>query len=600
MRTFFVLSKGAIFSLFAFLFWGCQSETNDDRLKKAFQIKFEADIQNCKESLELLQTQNERDSLIFYFKKSRLAFKQCEPVLSFYASSTYQALNQVNLPKIDEDDNAEKVINAKGYQVIEELLVEEHLPVKDIRKQITNMITSLDLLKKLQPLQKFQKHHILWLSRNELLRISSLGISGFDSPILLNSLDENKQALESLRDYMHLSEVLFSEKELLSQWDKQLRAASDMITSYENFNDFDRYHFIRDHIHSLLATWVLICEDWNIEFPFEQKIDYKTTSFFSPNTFVVKQFAPAYSSESNKELIALGKDLFHDKRFSKDGKMSCASCHQVDKAFTDGRQFAQTNSGGNTKRNAPTVLYTALQNAQFYDARSGGLEEQISAVIKNKDEFHNQIKNIVEVTKKRSEYVNRFKQNYKEGVTAKTVRNAIATYERSLLPFNSSFDQNISKQANNLSQDAITGFNLFMGKAKCGTCHFAPVFNGTIPPNFSHTELEVIGVPQSVKWENAEVDKDLGRFDIFPVEQRKHAFKTPTVRNAKLTAPYMHNGVYQTLDDVIKFYNLGGGAGIGIDLPNQTLPPDSLGLSTQESEQIIAFLHSLTDSLNSY
>ena len=135
-----------------------------------------------------------------------------------------------------------------------------------------------------------------------------------------------------------------------------------------------------------------------------------------------------------------------------------------------------------------------------------------------------------------------------------------------------------------------------MGKAKCATCHFAPVFNGTVPPAFEESELEVIGVPETIAWENAIIDSDLGRYDIFESPKKKFAFKTPTVRNTSKTGPYMHNGVYNSLEDVLKFYNLGGGNGIGITLENQTLPTDTLDLSEIEIQQLITFLNTLEDS----
>jgi cytochrome c peroxidase len=151
-----------------------------------------------------------------------------------------------------------------------------------------------------------------------------------------------------------------------------------------------------------------------------------------------------------------------------------------------------------------------------------------------------------------------------------------------------------------LSEPARRGFNLFMGKAACGTCHFAPVFNGTVPPDYEDSESEVLGVPAAPVWKDAAIDPDMGRIanrraaEHAPFNQ--YAFKTPTLRNIALTAPYMHNGVYQTLEEVMQFYNVGGGAGIGIVLPNQTLPPDPLGLSKREIRDIIVFMEALTDT----
>jgi cytochrome c peroxidase len=173
--------------------------------------------------------------------------------------------------------------------------------------------------------------------------------------------------------------------------------------------------------------------------------------------------------------------------------------------------------------------------------------------------------------------------------------NAIGSYVRSLVFLNSRFDAYMRGDGQALAAGEIRGFNLFMGKAKCGTCHYMPLFNGTFPPRYMKIETEVIGVPD--KPGSAIVDADPGRFAIVPTESFRHAFKTTTIRNAARTAPYMHNGVFLTLEQVLDFYNKGGGTGLGMKLPNQTLPFDKLDLSRQEQDDIIAFIRSL-DSKN--
>jgi cytochrome c peroxidase len=130
-----------------------------------------------------------------------------------------------------------------------------------------------------------------------------------------------------------------------------------------------------------------------------------------------------------------------------------------------------------------------------------------------------------------------------------------------------------------------------MGKAKCGTCHYMPLFNGTLPPKYFASDAEVIGVPASPA--DTAIDPDPGWFNIIRIASFKHAFKIPTVRNAARTAPYMHNGVFATLEDVMDFYNDGGGAGHGLRVANQTLSSDSLHLTQTEIKEVIAFIKSL-------
>ena len=148
---------------------------------------------------------------------------------------------------------------------------------------------------------------------------------------------------------------------------------------------------------------------------------------------------------------------------------------------------------------------------------------------------------------------------------------------------------------NTLSEDEIFGFNLFMGKAACATCHFPPAFNGTVPPKYMETEFENLGVPKNNSFEHPALDEDPGQYFPYEVEEKRSFFKTSTVRNIQLTGPYMHNGVYETLEEVMDFYNVGGGQGMGLEVPYQTLPSDSLKLSDQESKAIIAFMQTLTD-----
>ncbi|MEO0472035.1 MAG: cytochrome C peroxidase, partial [Bacteroidota bacterium] len=183
-----------------------------------------------------------------------------------------------------------------------------------------------------------------------------------------------------------------------------------------------------------------------------------------------------------------------------------------------------------------------------------------------------------------------------------SVNTAIAAYVASLRGFDSPFDQYVRGEKEEINPAVVRGFNLFMGKAACGTCHFAPGFQGLVPPLYHESETEVLGVPKEAQCEVAEIDPDLGRYANGQpknfVDFYKHSFKTSTVRNVALTAPYMHNGVYTSLEEVMEFYNNGGGAGLGIDLAYQTLAPDSLGLNQGEISDLILFMESLTDTTN--
>jgi len=181
-------------------------------------------------------------------------------------------------------------------------------------------------------------------------------------------------------------------------------------------------------------------------------------------------------------------------------------------------------------------------------------------------------------------------------LTEYNIANAISSYVRSLIAVNSRFDQYMRGDKTKMNKEELKGFNLFMGKAKCATCHFIPLFNGLVPPEFTETESEVLGVPRTNETIAPVLDSDEGKFKFTRSIVHKFAFKTPTLRNIELTAPYMHNGVYNTLEEVMDFYNKGGGTGLKIAPENQTLPEGELNLSKKEIRAVIAFMKTLTDS----
>jgi cytochrome c peroxidase len=147
-----------------------------------------------------------------------------------------------------------------------------------------------------------------------------------------------------------------------------------------------------------------------------------------------------------------------------------------------------------------------------------------------------------------------------------------------------------------LDESTKRGFNLFMGKAQCGACHFAPTYFGLAPPFYTNSESEVLGVTKKFDTIHPVLDDDIGRYKNIEIDDFKHSFKTSTVRNSFITAPYFHNGAFLTLPDVLEFYNRGGGVGMGLDIPNQTLSEQKLKLTNQDKKDIISFIKALTDT----
>jgi cytochrome c peroxidase len=301
---------------------------------------------------------------------------------------------------------------------------------------------------------------------------------------------------------------------------------------------------------------------------------------------------------ASNPMILLGKKLFSEKKLSGKNSRSCASCHQPQKYYSDQltKNLALDQRSG-LKRNTPTLLYAGFQSAQFWDGRAKTAGEQILDVLTSPQEMNGRIPIIERKLNQNIKYRIVFRKAFhsKDSITIDQVSIALASFIHSLAPMNSAFDRYFHGDKKALSPDQIKGFNLFMGKAQCGTCHFIPFFNGLTPPFFNRSEYEVLGVTENDNFKMPILDKDEGRFSYFPSPYYLSAFKTPTLRNIAMTGPYMHNGSFKSLTKVMEFYNLGGGAGMGLRIPNQTLSDKPLHLTNHEIREITLFLKSLTD-----
>ncbi|MFB9094942.1 MULTISPECIES: cytochrome-c peroxidase [Flavobacterium] len=580
-----------MYSLLVFL----MSCTNKEAYKEIssfekLEIYFKETLVEAAVSLEDLNKANSIEEKKKCYLKARKAFKKCEPILAFVDSENYGYLNQPNILKVEEEDFTDIKINEPtGFQVIEEILFDEVVDTLALKKNVEKTQIRLTFLHKNQTLEFLKKHHILWILRDAINRIALTGITGFDSPVLENSLQESQTVYESLNTIISIFEAEFSNKKLFETWKKEIDESINFLNQTK-FNEFNRYIFIKEHTHKSLSLWNETVTDWKVEFPFKQAINYDVTSLFSNETFNINYFTDQKGNPIEDDKVALGKLLFEDTSLSKEKTISCATCHKKELYFTDG----VAKSPGTT-RNSPTLFYAALQKGFFHDRRTGSLEGQVIDVVNNPNEFHLSLNDLEKRVIEKKEYKEAFKKVYAKDIDNYLIRNAIASYIMSLTPFNSKFDLNMQGKEKTLTKKEINGFNLFMGKGKCATCHFAPLFNGLVPTQFKESEIELIGVPKTKDTINAEIDYDLGRYGVYSTKERKFFFKTPTVRNIEKTAPYMHNGVYTTLEEIVDFYNKGGATGLGFDLEYQTLPPDKLNLTVKEKEDLVLFLKTLTD-----
>jgi cytochrome c peroxidase len=538
----------------------------------------------------------EADLLRDLFLSAKGRFKSAEPVLAYAEKENYKTLNAPNILKVVEEDATNiKVMKPTGFQVLDEIFAGGEIDVDETADHVRRTRNRLGLIRANAGLEDCRDYHFLWLFRDALLRVAFLGLSGFDSPAMENSLPEARLVLASLAEMLETLRTRFRDPDLHREWREAVDSArADLAGGPEAFAAFDRFRYLRGHLHRQIGLWNRTVEDWRVVFPFETALRNRFDSPFSREAYNPVFFSDPNLPPLSTEKQALGRDLFHDPRLSSpDRKMSCASCHLETRGFADNNR---TSFG--LKRNTPTVAYAGLQRAFFLDSRAGSLEGQIVSVVEGELEFHSDLETMAKAVAADARYLERFAALYRDTVTEANVRNAVSDYVRGLMPFASRFDRAMRGEGATLADAEVRGFNLFMGKGKCATCHFPPVFNGTIPPAYTDTELEHLGVPSQPVVRKASISPDLGRFHFMGVESRKHFFKTPTVRNVEKTFPYMHNGVFDSLEQVVDFYNRGGGIGIGITGPEtefQTLPPEELGLTREEMGDLVAFMKSLTD-----
>ncbi|WP_299016213.1 cytochrome c peroxidase [uncultured Polaribacter sp.] len=545
------------------------------------------------QKIDTLKNLEENQNL---FLETRKWYKKAEPLLIAYDYENYLSINAPNLLKVEIEDYTEiKKLKPKSYQVLEEYLFgDDAINNKDLFKVYNYLSVRLPFIRKNHILIRQTDTHHLQMIRDAIVNIATKGITGFDSPMLANSLQEAIYNYETIASIIDIYATGFLDKNVYNEWKIEINKTIATLKG-SNFNDFDRYSFIKNHTNKQLTLINKTALEFKINLNSSRPLNPKATNLFSKDFFNITQFGPPNALEITPERVALGKQLFNDTSLSKNNTISCASCHKKEKAFTDGKTLAIGENGKILSRNTPTLAYTVYQKSFFYDGRSGGLENQIVSVTNNENEFHTDLNTIVEKINKEKKYLDQFNALYNGQITNFNVRNAIATYVRSLTPFNSKFDRNLQNKENTLTLEEQKGFNLFMGKAACATCHFPPSFYGTVPPKFNETEFENLGVTKNDDFSEPILDEDLGLYFPFKVDERKRFFKTSTVRNAELTAPYMHNGAYKTLEKVLEFYNNGGGAGMGLEVPYQTLPVDSLNLDDTEIKAIIQFIKSLTD-----
>ncbi len=542
------------------------------------------------------------------FEDLRRNFKRVEFLLDYLQNQDVKDhINGAPLPKTERNAPRLVIIEPKGLQRMEELVYADSLDAAQLQKLSTEFNYQLEQINRFAQKMPFDDRQVFEAMRLGLVRIMSMGLSGFDTPASERAIYESAVAWEAIGDCAALYGLLLEDKALKLKIEAEFQAGLDALRAKPDFTQFDRASFIRNYLHPLYADLLELHQKLHYETLDEVyqgvlAFDYNSPEVFSEQFFNLEYFtglnqeAPEF--EAQKEL---GKRLFFDPILSRDLNRSCATCHKPELAFSDGLPKSEALNGGFLQRNSPGLFNALYAERFFYDLRADRMESQMEHVIFSPEEFGSSYKLIFNRLDSSKAYKSLFKAAFPKlggGADRYKLSRAIMAYMSDLKAFDTKIDRYLRGERTALSPEEHQGFNLFMGKAACATCHFLPSFSGLVPPFFEENESEVLGVftaPQS-----GVLDPDLGRFAGGVVQDEapffRHSFKTPSLRNVAFTAPYFHNGAFPDLRSVLEFYNHGGAQGFGLAISHQTLPPDSLGLDEGELQALESFLEALSDT----
>ncbi len=449
--------------------------------------------------------------------------------------------------------------------------------------------------------------HFYLCNRLHLLNLAAIYTTGFECPNTEQIIVELMEMLQATTTIYKSFNTTFPDYQLPKNY---LDLYDSCIVFVKNqpkaIDRLDHFLFIKNYINPLFAINQQLILNYKISS--KSNVDFalnKTAkTIFDKNLYDGQNskgiFLRVKDSLALKEINQLGKQLFYDPILSANNKRSCASCHKAEHYFAD--TLVNTplafNATTSLNRNAPSLINAQFNHLIMQDGAQLTLLNQTKAVITNKDEMGSDATEVLKKVLSCNEYKKGFTKLLKftpqeKDITMDHICSAIINYYSKFSNYYSDFDE---AMINNkpLNSDAQKGFNLFMGKAQCATCHFIPQFNGVKPP-YVGSEFEVLGTPSTIKY--TQLSQDKGRYMVNPAIETANAFRTGTLRNADKTKPYMHNGVFKTMDDVLNFYNNGGGVGHGLVVNNQTLSSDSLHLSVTEIKQLKVFITSLNETV---
>ncbi len=561
---------------------------------------------------ENIQTQNGKQAIKSKIAAARLQLKAIDFWLRYLDPVAYHKINGP-LPVEWETEVFEKFEQPYKREGAGLTLAELYIEKKDANKDsllslIKNAVQTMEVYTADSITINLKKHdHFFLANRLFLLNLATIYTTGFECPNAENIIPELQHMLESTRGIYTNYNQAFPNYLLSGSYLELYNRAILFVKQSSNArNAFDQYNFLKNYVNPLFAINQKMIRDFGVVSTNFNDFSLSDTagSIFSKSLYEAQNAKGVYLAVDDEKTLAeikkIGKLLFYDPILSGNNKRSCASCHKPTEYFTDTvvRTALQFDGRKNLERNTPSLVNALYNHLLMLDGKHSSLISQGKAVITNPLEMGGDEKEVIKKVLSCKEYNNAFKRFVRltpnsEKISLDHIVSAVILYYSSFSNFYSPFDNAMNKNEP-LGQAEKTGFNIFMSKAKCGTCHFVPQFNGVKPP-YINTEFEVLGTPQDSSCKL--LSQDLGRGVVNPVNEAVNAFRTGSIRNAMFTKPYMHNGVFNTLEQVVDFYDAGGGVGKGLKLNNQTLDSDSLKLSATEKYQLVAFIKSLNENI---
>ena len=575
-----------------------------------FRDKLSGLIENSRNTNSISQFQ--KNDLLDQIKINRLALKKIDFWIRYFEPIAYRRINGP-LPVEWETEVFEKFeapYRREGAGLtLAALYLEEDSPSVDSFRSLlntaleaTNVYLADSITKNLG-----SYHHFFLANRLFILNLAAIYTTGFECPDTSLIIPELVHTLQQTRELYKAFEENFPGYGLTSAYhDLFDRTILFTIAQPMEYSRFNHFAFIRDFVNPLFEL--------NAEMILRYNVRTSNLSDYSLNKYASSIFDKALYRGQNKkgvfigiddqdmlnDITEIGKLLFFDPILSHNNKRSCASCHKPGQYFTDTTVTTHPvfDRKGSLPRNTPSLINAVQYHLMMADGKHYNLENQTRDVITNPLEMGSTEKEVLEKIMSCQQYRSAFKKFLKntpqyETVNIEHIASALMMYYSGFSNYYAPFDRAMLREKQ-VDESVVRGFNLFMGKAQCATCHFVPQFNGTKPP-YTGSEFEVIGVPSDTSF--TKLSTDPGRYGIHPTPEMMTGFRTNTIRNITHTKPYMHNGVFTTLEEVLDFYDAGGGDGKGLAVPNQTLSADSLKLSKSEKMDIIAFIHSLSEDV---